>query len=493
MDVRQSDQHQIRLSKRAELLARGLNPYPARLPEPRTHFIQDSLVKFEALVDTKEIVGLCGRIKSIRSHGGVCFADLEDNSGTIQLLLNRQTLGTSFDDWGKSIDLGDFIEARGRLHLTQRQEKSLRVKRYFLLTKALAPLPEKRKGLTDTETRFRHRELDLLSNPTVKQRFVLRAGLIKSIRNYFDQLGYLEVETPILQALPGGANARPFKTHHDALDIDLYLRIAPELYLKRLLVGGYERVYEIGRCFRNEGIDRDHSPEFTQVEFYQAYEDYQSFMGLIENLISKAVKESAIALPLQHKGQPLSLKTPFEKVNYRDALLKHAKIDIDKLPDVKSLGETANKLGVDFERSFGRGKLLDAIFKYCVRPKIIQPTFVIDLPIELSPLAKRRADNPLYAERLQLLIAGTEVANVFSELNDPVEQRERFEAQQALHQAGDDEAQRLDEEYLTALNFGLPPTAGAGLGIDRLVAILSNAASLRESILFPTLRGKDNA
>lgn len=493
MDVRQSDQYQIRLGKRADLLARGVSPYPSKLPERRTHFIRDSLEKFEVLADAGKMIVFCGRIKSIRSHGGVCFADLEDATDSIQLLLSRDILGLAFEEWNKTVDLGDFISVRGNLHMTKRQEKSLRVERYCMLAKALAPLPEKRLGLTDTETRLRHRELDLISNRTVKKRFVDRSTIVNYIRKYFDRLGFIEVETPILQTLPGGANARPFKTHHDALNIDLYLRIAPELYLKRLLVGGYEKVFEIGRCFRNEGVDRDHSPEFTQVEFYQAYEDYRALISLIEKLVSGLVENSGVDLPIEYDGHSLSFKTPFKIIGYRESIIQHARIDVEKLTNIDDLTRSARALGVDVGASFGRGKLLDAIFKYCVRPKIIQPTFITDLPIELSPLAKRRPDNPQYAERFQLLMAGTEIANAFSELNDPVEQRERFEAQQSLQRAGDDEAQRLDEEYLTALNFGLPPAAGAGLGIDRLVAILTRAGSLRESILFPTLRDKSNA
>ncbi len=493
MDIRPSDQYEIRLNKRANFIARGLDPYPPRLSGQRSHLISRVLADFKSLGQNGDEVIVCGRVKSIRLHGGACFVDLEDESGTMQLFLSRAEMAERFDQWVELVDVGDFILARGVTYLSKRQEKSLRLSGYTMLAKALAPLPEKRQGLVDVETRYRHRELDLISNPEIRKRFIIRSKIIKAVRNYLDARGYLEVETPILQSIPGGANARPFKTHHDALDIELYLRIAPELFLKRLLVGGYERVYEIGRCFRNEGIDRDHSPEFTQVEFYQAYEDYQSIMVITEELITEIVSAAGVPLPVKIDEHKLTFKTPFKRLGFREAISEHARIDIDSRSSIEDLGQAAKKLGVSVETSGGRGKLLDAIFKYCVRPKLIQPTFLVDLPIELSPLAKRRSDNPKYAERFQLLMAGTELVNAFSELNDPVEQRDRFMAQSALHKAGDEEAQRLDEDYLAALNFGLPPAAGAGLGIDRLTAILTGTGSLREAILFPTLRNKSHA
>jgi len=424
-------------------------------------------------------------------HGKACFAHLQDGTGRFQLFLNQKDIGEKeYKFFVKNIDVGDFIQAEGKLFTTKRGEKTLQVNSWKILSKAVLPLPEKWHGLADIETRFRQRYLDLLVNENVKDIFIKRSQIIKSIRKFFDDLEYIEVDTPILQPLSGGAAAKPFITHHQALDIDLYLRIAPELYLKRLIVAGFERVYEISRCFRNEGIDWAHNPEFTQIEFYQAYADYQDLMKLTEKLLQRLVKEVTGKLTIEYQDKKINFKPPYPKMDYREALLNHTGIDIDKEKDINLLANKAKELKIPVDKTWGRGKIMDEIYKETVRPKIINPTFLINHPIELSPLAKQIPDRPGYVERFQLLVAGLEVCNAFSELNDPLEQEKRFKEQEKLLAKGDQEAQPFDQDFITALKHGMPPTAGEGIGIDRLVCILTNTRNIKEVILFPTLKPK---
>ena len=358
-----------------------------------------------------------------------------------------------------------------------------------LLTKTLRPLPAKWHGLSDVEVRYRKRYLDLVANPDVRGIFIKRSLLVQAIREFFQKEDFMEVETPILQPLYGGANATPFITHHNALDIDLYLRIAPELYLKRLVVGGFNRVFEIARCFRNEGIDHLHNPEFTQVEFYQAYADYNDLMDLTERLLPELVSKVCSKLEVEHEGETIDFKPPYPRTTFRDLLIQHGQFDIEDYPDRSSLAKAAEKRGVSVEDSDDRGKIMDNIYKKLVRPKIINPTFMIDHPVELSPLAKKKPDDDRYVERFQLLLAkGVELCNAFSELNDPIDQKARFVEQEESRAAGDTEAQRMDRDYIEALETGMPPTAGFGMGIDRLTAILTGSHSLKEVILFPTMR-----
>jgi len=479
-----------RLQRLAQLRADGVNPYPAQAR--RTHTCAAVLASFADLTQQQSTVVIAGRIRAIRGHGKSTFLTIEDASERIQTYVKQDVVGAPVYACVELLDVGDFIEVAGVTFRTKTGEPSIQAQRIVVLTKSLEPLPEKWHGLTDTEVRYRHRELDLIANPEIRTGAVRRSLIVDAIRSFFRDRGFIEVDTPILQPIPGGANARPFITHHHALDQDLYLRIAPELYLKRLIVGGLERVFEFARCFRNEGIDRNHNPEFTQIEAYQAYASYRDFMELIEALFLKLATET-LSSPTVHIGeQTIALTPPFPRRSFRDLVLEASGIDITQTDD-DALRDALRRLRVDAPREWARGKLLDELYKETARPKLIQPTFVVDHPVELSPLSKRRPEDPTTVERFQLVIAGLEVVNAFSELNDPIDQRERFEEQQAARTAGDVEAMPLDEDFLHALEIGLPPTAGLGLGIDRLVMLLTGASNLKEVILFPTLRKRTDS
>ena len=406
-------------------------------------------------------------------------------------MLSKTEVGAAeFDFFNKNYDLGDFFEIFGKIFTTHKGEISILVAKSKLISKALLPLPEKWHGLTDQEQRYRKRYLDLLSNDESMRIAKMRSVLVREIRNYFDEHGFFEVETPVLQTLYGGALAKPFVTHHNALDLRLYLRIAPELYLKRLIVGGFEKVYEIAKCFRNEGVDQNHNPEFTQIEFYWAYADYSMLMDLVEDLLPKLISKSGLSLKFKTSEGEVDFTPPYPRVTMRELIKKYAKIDIEDFPDQKSIYEKAQELKIEgIDKNTGRGKLIDDIYKKFARPFIVNPIFVIDHPVELSPLAKRKPDSPAYVERFQLLcVGGNELCNAFSELNDPLDQESRFKEQALLGKAGDDESMPYDEDYVEALMHGMPPTAGLGMGIDRLVKLLVNADNLKEVILFPTLR-----
>ena len=465
-----------------------INPYPSQ--SARTHDIAEILAKFNDFVSGQEVC-LAGRIMARRSHGGSTFLDLYDGSGKIQVYIKRDEVGEEAYKNLEYLDVGDFVEAIGGAFQTKKGEKSVLAKEALkLLTKTLRPLPEKWHGLNDIEIRYRKRYLDLLVNEPVKLTTLARTEIIKFIRNYFNEAGFIEVETPILQVLPGGATARPFKTHHNVLDMDLYLRVAPELYLKRLLIAGLPRVYEIAKCFRNEGIDHAHNPEFTQIELYEAYADYESLMKRLETFLSSLVLKVHGSLDVRVGKQTLDFTPPYPRLDWSDTLDQAMGEKISEIDDDHLRTKLAQN-GIEVLPHEGRGAMLDGAFKKLVRPKIIQPTFLIDHPIELSPLAKKHRTKPDRVERFQLVLAeGVELMNGFSELNDPIDQRSRFEYQEKLRLAGDEEAHRIDNDFLEALEYGMPPAAGVGIGVDRLVAILTNNHNLKEVILFPTLRPK---
>ncbi len=482
-----ADEKQARLLKLKEIRELKINPYPSK--NKRTYTCAKAVLNFDNLSQKQKLIALAGRLKTIRIHGGLSFAHLEDGTGALQLSLRRNVLGDKQYNFFKNlIDIGDFIRVKGTLFTTKMGEKTLEAQSLKLLAKSLRPLPEKWHGLSDIEIRYRKRYLDLIANPQVRTIFKKRNLIIKAIREFLDKDGFIEVETPVLQPIPGGAAARPFITHHFALNIDLYLRIAPELYLKRLIVGGFEKVYEIARCFRNEGIDWAHNPEFTQVEFYQAYADYNDLMKLVERFFIFLIKRLNGSAKIVYDKNEIDLTPPYEKITFRDALMQYANCDIEQHPNRESIAKKARELGLEILSTDDRGKIIDEIFKKIVRPKIIKPTFVINHPIELSPLAKKIYANPKYVERFQLIIGGLELVNAFSELNDPIDQRERFLTQQKLRVAGDMEAMLIDEDFIEALEHGMPPTAGLGMGIDRLTALLTNSHNIKEVILFPVLK-----
>src|SRR3989344_183732 len=474
----------IRLQHLENIRSAGIEPYPAHTK--RTHTLSEAR---EAGTDSEVIVA--GRIVSKREMGKIAFCHLKDMSGRLQAVFSANQLDPEkYKFFIKQFDLGDFVSVRGKIFVTKAGEVSVMVDEFDILTKTLLPLPEKFHGLSDIEIRYRQRYLDLLANEESLKIAKARSLLVREIRSYFDGHGFYEVETPVLQTLYGGALARPFETHHNALDIPLYLRIAPELYLKRLVVGGLEKVYEIAKCFRNEGIDQNHNPEFTQIEFYWAYADYQDLMDMVEELLPQLITKLGLPLKFETEGQTVDFTPPYPRVTMRALIQEHAGIDIEDYPTQEALYKKAIDLKVEgIDKNTGRGKLFDEIYKTYARPKIVNPIFMIDHPVELSPLAKRKPEDARYVESEQLLcIGGNELCNGWSELNDPLDQEERFREQERLEAAGDEESMPFDEDYVTALKHGLPPTAGLGMGIDRLVKLLMNAENLKEVILFPTLK-----
>jgi len=481
-----SELRKIRLKKLEVIKKAGLLVYPAKVK--RTHGIAEALKGFSDLARLKKEIVLVGRIRSLRVHGGATFLHIEDGSGKIQAHFRKDRLGESgYKFFLDNFDIGDFIEVRGILFKTKRGEKTIEASNYKMLAKGLLPLPEKWHGLRDIEERFRKRYLDLIFNPEVKKKFETRSEIIKAIREFLEKEGFLAVETPILQPIYGGAKAKPFKTHLNALDIDLYLRISPELYLKRLLVGGFEKVYEIGRVFRNEGTDRAHNPDFTILEFYWAYADYKDLMKLTEKMLESLVKRISGVLKIKYEGKEIDFKTPWPRIEFSQILRKYTKVNLEEI-NLEALKREAKKLGLTTEG--GKAEVADTIYKKVCLPEIWQPTFIINHPLGAFPLAKALDDNPLKLANFQLVTAGWELINAFSELNDPLEQRRRFKEEEQYFKAGLEEAQRMDEDFLEALGYGMPPAAGFGLGIDRLVALLTDSHSLREVILFPTMRPK---
>ncbi len=479
----------VRREKLRQLQEEGHDPF-VQTKYPQDSFAKEVKENFCDLAEGEDPRKVCmaGRMMSKRVMGKASFADLRDTSGTIQMYVKRDDVGEDVYKEFKKFDIGDIVGVKGEVFRTKMGEISVHVQEIILLAKGLLPLPEKFHGLRDTELRYRQRYLDLIVNPEVRENFVLRSRIIAEIRRYLDERGFMEVETPILQVQAGGAAARPFITHHNALDIPMYLRIALELYLKRLIVGGIDRVYEIGRNFRNEGMDHSHNPEFTMMELYQAYTDYEGMMDLCEDLMRYVAKKTlGNCRTLSYKGYEIDLESPFRRISMREAVLQKTGLSWDTL-SLQDIQAEAKQRSIEFEDWQSKGELLNAFFEVYCEEDLIQPTFLTGHPVEISPLSKKDSKNPGYTERFELFIAGNEFANAFSELNDPLDQRERFAHQEMLKQRGDEEASGVDEDFLTALEYGMPPTGGIGIGIDRLVMLLCGCENIRDVLLFPTMK-----
>ena len=491
-----SEQEQIRREKLNKLKSLGINPFPANLFPLNTNS-KEINSNFE---ENKKVV-IAGRIMSRRIQGKASFAEIQDSKGKIQVYFNRDEICPDEDKtlynevYKKLLDIGDIIGIEGILFTTQVGQKTVLVKKFTLLSKSIKPIPLPKtdsKGKTydefsDPELRYRQRYVDLIVNPNVKETFFKRTKIINTIRNFFNNNGYLEVETPILQSIPGGASARPFITHHNALNIPLYLRIANELYLKRLIVGGFDGVYEFAKAFRNEGMDRTHNPEFTMVELYVAYKDYYWMMEMTESLLEKVALELNGSTKVKLNEKEINFKAPFKRISILDSIKEHTGIDVSKMSE-KELFETAKNLEIEVDETMGKGKLIDEIFGEKCEHNYLQPTFITDYPKEMSPLTKEHRDNPELTERFELLVNGKELANAYSELNDPIDQLERFEDQLKLSEKGDDEAMFIDNDFIRALEYGMPPTSGIGIGIDRLVMLFTNNVSIQEVLFFPQMK-----
>ena len=478
----------VRRAKLRELQENNMDPF--------------KIVKFEVDNCAKNIVEnfeslegkeakIAGRLMSKRGMGKAGFCDLQDRDGKIQLYVRKDDIGEESYNYFKKFDIGDIVGVTGEIFRTHKGEISIKVKEITLLSKSLQPLPEKWHGLKDTDLRYRQRYVDLIVNPEVRNTFILRSKIIKSIRKFLDDRGFLEVDTPLLNTIPGGANARPFITHHNTLDIDLYLRIAPELYLKRLIVGGMEKVYEMGRMFRNEGMSVKHNPEFTLMEVYEAYNDYKGMMELTENLISTVAQETLGTTKIVYQGQEVDLTPPWNRLSMIDAVKKYAGVDFNEIKTDEEAMAAARAKNVHIKGSMTKGEVLNLMFEEFAEANLIQPTFIYDYPVEVSPLTKRKPDCPELTERFELFITGREMANAYSELNDPIDQKERFLNQVKKRDSGDEEANMMDDDYVTALEYGLPPTGGLGIGVDRLIILLTDSASIRDILLFPTMKPKD--
>jgi lysyl-tRNA synthetase class 2 len=483
---------QQKLNKLNALRAAGIEPFPYGYH--RSHTSREAVAMVEqnkeTLLTQEYKVNVAGRIMSKRGMGKTCFMDLRDGSGKIQLFFRINNLETKYEQV-KDLDIGDIVGAQGKLFLTRTNEPTIEVQDFTLLAKAIQPLPEKWHGLVDVEKRYRQRYLDLISNPDVKKTFEIRSKTITAIRDFLNRRGFLEVETPVLQPEAGGASARPFITHYNALDRDFFLRISLELHLKRLIIGGFDKVYEIGRIFRNEGIDFKHNPEFTMLESYEAYADYQDVMKMVEELVSGVCLQVHGTMKVDYNGQTIDFTPPWKRLEMRQAVIDYAGLDYDQYPDSESLKAEMLRRGMQFDVKRERGKLIDELVSTYVDPKLMQPTFLFDYPIELSPLAKKKPGSDKVVERFEAYAGGMEIANAFTELNDPIDQRQRFQSQAEEKARGDEEAQGLDEDFVNAMEHGMPPTGGLGIGIDRVVMLLTNQTSIREVILFPALKDKE--
>ena len=491
-----SEQEQIRREKLNKLKSLGINPFPANLYPVNNN----SLEITSNFKEDKDVV-VAGRLMSRRIQGKASFAEIQDSKGKIQVYFNRDEICEGEDKsmynevYKKLLDIGDIIGIEGKLFTTQVGQKTILVKKFTLLSKSIKPIPLPKtdsEGKTydefsDPELRYRQRYVDLIVNPSVKETFIKRTKIINVIRNFFNDNDYLEVETPILQSIPGGASARPFVTHHNALSIPLYLRIANELYLKRLIVGGFDGVYEFAKAFRNEGMDRTHNPEFTMVELYVAYKDYYWMMEMTESLLEKVAIELNDSTIVKLNDKEINFKAPFKRISILESIKEYTGIDVSQM-NVNELFETAKKLGIEVDNTMGKGKLIDEIFGEKCEHNYVQPTFITDYPKEMSPLTKEHRDNPELTERFELLVNGKELANAYSELNDPLDQLERFEDQLKLSEKGDDEAMFIDNDFVRALEYGMPPTSGIGIGIDRLVMLFTNNASIQEVLFFPQMK-----
>lgn len=479
---------QVRHEKLDELRSKGIDPFGQKFE--RAQYADAILNNFEQFEDKQ--VSLAGRVMSKREHGKASFAHIQDISGRIQFYIRQDDVGEDMYSIFNILDIGDLVGVEGSVFKTRRGEVTIKVSNLKMLSKSLQPLPEKWHGLKDVDLRYRKRYIDLIVNPDVRQVFVKRSKIIKAMRQFLDTKGFLEVETPTMHTIAGGAAARPFVTHHNALDIDLYMRIALELHLKRLLVGGMEQVYEIGRVFRNEGISTKHNPEFTMLELYQAYSDYHDMMDLTEQMISYIAQETLGTQTITYQGEEINLAPPWNRVTMVEAIKEYAEIDFDIVTKQEEVDAVIDKLDLQVDKGTSRGKVINEVFETYVEPHLMQPTFIMDYPIEVSPLAKKKKDDPNFTYRFEAFIYCRELANAFSELNDPIDQKERFLGQVAEREAGDSEAHMMDEDYVDALEIGMPPAGGLGVGIDRLVMLLTDAPSIRDVILFPTMRPKDS-
>ena len=480
---------QIRRDKLAALQEAGMNPFEITRYDV-THHAQEVKDQFDQLEG--QTVSLAGRLMSKRGMGKVSFCDLQDKSGRIQLYARQDEMDEEVYKKFKKFDIGDIVGVKGEVFRTQKGEMSIRAHEITLLSKSLQPLPEKFHGLTDTDTRYRQRYVDLIMNADSKDTFIKRSKILSAIRKYLSGEGFMEVETPMLVANAGGAAARPFETHFNALNEDLKLRISLELYLKRLIVGGLEKVYEIGRVFRNEGLDTRHNPEFTLMELYQAYTDYHGMMDLTENMYRFVAQEVLGTTQIVYKGIPMDLGKPFERITMVDAVKKYAGVDWNEVETLEQARELAKEHNIEFEERHKKGDILNLFFEEFVEEHLLQPTFVMDHPVEISPLTKKKPENPEYVERFEFFMNGWEMANAYSELNDPIDQRERFKAQEELLAQGDDEANTTDEDFMNALEIGMPPTGGIGFGIDRMVMMMTNSPAIRDVLLFPTMKSLDS-
>lgn len=483
-EVDVNEVRKVRIEKLNELVAKGENPFEITSYN-RTATAGEILADYDKFEG--QIVSIAGRLMSKRIMGKASFGHIMDSDGRMQGYFSRDDMGVDEYQAFKKLDVGDIVGIEGFVFRTKTGEISVHVKKVTLLTKSLLPLPEKFHGLKDPELRFRQRYVDLIANPEVKDVFIKRSKIISTIREVLDKKGFIEVETPVLNTLAGGANARPFITHHNTLDIDMYMRIATELHLKRCIVGGFEKVYEIGRQFRNEGMDTKHNPEFTTIELYQAYVDYNEMMNITEELYTTAAERVCGGLDITYQGTPLSLKTPWERLTMVQAVKKYTGLDFDKDP-LETLIAKGNEMGLEMSPDTSWGHALYNIFDAFVEEKLTGPVFITDYPVEVSPLAKKKPSDPRLTERFEFFICASEGGNAFSELNDPIDQRSRFEQQMLAKAKGDDEAQPYDEDFCNALEYGMPPTGGLGIGIDRMVMFLTDSASIRDVLLFPTMK-----
>lgn len=483
-----SEEHHIRVDKVKKLREQGIEPWPEFKEVPNTS--QQVIDEFKE--DSETEYAIAGRIVALRWHGKSAFAQVQDRQGRVQVYFKKDVLGEqTFDLFEHNLDLGDIVWVKGIAFKTKTGEITLKASEGVLLSKCLHPLPEKFHGIADVEIKYRQRYLDLISDEESRNKFKVRSKLISGLRHYLESHEFMEVETPMLHPIPGGAVARPFVTHHNALHMDLYLRIAPELYLKKLVIGGFERVYEINRSFRNEGISTRHNPEFTMLEFYMAHKDYHYMMNFVEDMLKKVVKESCGVEHVPFGNHTLDFAKPFERMSIKEAVLKYGGYTEDDI-SIDKIDAEIKKHGVKLQvKDASYGQKLFLLFEEVAEQQLIQPTFITDFPVEVSPLAKRDSDNPNFVARFELFMAGMELSNCFNELNEPFDQEERFKEQAATHAAGDDEAMHFDADYVRALEYGLPPTVGCGIGIDRLAMILTNTTSIKDVILFPTLKKKE--